>query len=95
MLAKLGLVDNVPVCTDSMTKPWVQETGLEVLNQPIFAKGNVATAGGCLASSYLTAWVITRLDCLDTAIEALHYFAPVGEKDEFVERAVKTLKSYI
>ncbi len=92
MAEKLGLLQNVPVCTDSMTKPWVQETGLEVLNQPIFAKNNMATAGGCLAAAYLTAWVISKLDSLDLAITALHYFAPVGEKNEFVERSIKILK---
>lgn len=40
-------------CTDLTTKRWVQEAGVDVLNQPIFARGNVATAGGCLASLYL------------------------------------------
>jgi hypothetical protein len=43
-----------------MTKPWVEEAGVAVLNQPFFATGNVATAGGCLASQYLAAWVIAR-----------------------------------
>ncbi|MDP1723132.1 MAG: DJ-1/PfpI family protein [Alphaproteobacteria bacterium] len=95
MLAKLGILDEVPACTDSVTKPWVQEAGIKVLNQPFFAKGNVATAGGCLASSYLTAWIITKLSDLDTATKALHYFAPVGEKDEFVERAVKNISPYL
>lgn len=92
MVAKMGILDNMSVCTDSVTKPWVQETGLEVLNQPIFAKGNVATAGGCLASSYLTAWVIAKLDSLETAVSALDYFAPVGEKNDFVDRAIRVLK---
>ena len=53
ILAKLGFVTGVPACTDLTTKPWVQEAGVEVLNQPFFAKGNVATAGGCFASPYL------------------------------------------
>lgn len=92
MAEKLGLLKNVPVCTDSMTKPWVEETGLKVLNQSIFSKNNIATAGGCLAAAYLTAWIIAKLDTLDVAITALHYFAPVGEKDDFVERALKVLK---
>jgi transcriptional regulator GlxA family with amidase domain len=34
ILAKLGLLNGVPACTDSITKPWVQEAGIEVLNQP-------------------------------------------------------------
>ena len=94
MLAKLGLLGTVPACTDLATKPWVQEAGIEVLNQPFFAKDNIATAGGCLSAAYLAAWIITKLDGLDTARKALHYFAPVGEKDEFVERAVKNISSY-
>src|SRR5262245_21921955 len=31
VLAKLGLLDGVPACTDSTTKPWVEEAGVEVL----------------------------------------------------------------
>jgi len=62
ILAKLGLLDGVPACTDLTTKPWVQEAGIDVLNQPFFARGNVATAGGCLASPYLAAWIIARLE---------------------------------
>ncbi len=95
MLAKLGLLDGVPACTDSTTKTWVQEAGIEVLNQPLFARGNVATAGGCLASSYLTAWIIAKLSDLDTAKKALYYFAPVGEKEEFVEKAMKNILPYL
>ena len=44
VLAALGLLDGVPACTDLTTKPWVQEAGVEVLEQPFFARGNVATA---------------------------------------------------
>ena len=61
VLAKLGLLAGVPACTDTTTKPWVQEAGIEVLNQPFVAHGNVATAGGCLGSHYLAAWTIARL----------------------------------
>ena len=95
MLARLGILEGIPACTDSMTKPWVQEAGIEVLNQPLFAKGNIATAGGCLASSYLAAWVIGKLGDLDAATKALHYFAPMGEKDDFVERAMKNISPYL
>src|SRR5258708_3613594 len=81
VLAKLGLLDRVPACTDLTTKPWVQEAGIEVLNQPLFAKGNVATAGGCLSSAYLAGWMIARLEGVEAATNALHYGAPVGEKE--------------
>lgn len=38
ILAKLGLLEGVPACTDLTTKPWVHEAGVEVLNQPFFAR---------------------------------------------------------
>ena len=88
LLARLGLLDDVPVCTDLTTKPWVIEAGANVVDRPFFASGNVATAGGCLSSQYLAAWMITRLVDADAARTALHYVAPVGEKDEYVERAM-------
>ena len=95
ILAKLGLLAGVPACTDLTTKPWVQEAGVEVLNQPFFARGNVATAGGCLASPYLAAWIIARTEGTEAAAAALHYVAPVGEKEAFVERAMKNIAPYL
>jgi transcriptional regulator GlxA family with amidase domain len=95
ILAKLGLVEGVPACTDLTTKPWVQEAGVEVLNQPFFAKGNVATAGGCFASPYLAAWIIARTEGLEAASSALHYVAPVGEKEAYVANAMKHIAPYL
>jgi transcriptional regulator GlxA family with amidase domain len=95
MLAKLGLLNAVPACTDLLTKPWVQEAGVEVLNQPFYADGNVATAGGCLSSQYLAAWVIARFEGLDAAKSAMHYVAPVGEKELYVDRAVANIAPYL
>ena len=95
VLAKLGLLGAVPACTDLITKPWVQEAGVDVLDQPLFASGNVATAGGCLASTYLAAWVLARLEGVDAAQSALHYVAPVGEKEAYVQRAMGHLIPYL
>ena len=95
ILAKLGLLGSVPACTDLTTKPWVQEAGVEVLNQPFVAHGNVATAGGCLASSYLAAWIIARTEGIEAAAAALHYVAPVGEKEEFVSRAIENIARFL
>ena len=89
VLAKLGLLQGLPACTDLTTKPWVQEAGVAVLEQPFVARGNLATAGGCLASQYLAAWLIARLQGEGAARAALHYVAPVGEKEEYVERAMR------
>lgn len=95
VLAKLGLLAGVPACTDTSTKPWVQEAGIEVLNQPFVAHGNVATAGGCLGSHYLAAWTIARLAGWRAAEAVVHYVAPVGQKDEYVERARAALAPYL
>nr|MDT0660603.1 DJ-1/PfpI family protein [Micromonospora sp. DSM 115978] len=95
VLAKLGLLNDIPACTDLTTKPWVVAAGVEVLHQPFFAKGNIATAGGCLASPYLAAWIITRLRGKQAAEDALHYVAPVGEKEEFIARAWRNITRHL
>jgi hypothetical protein len=95
VLAKLGLLGDVPACTDLITRPWVVAAGIEVLDQPFFAKDNVATAGGCLASHYLAAWFIARLEGNEAAESALHYVAPVGEKEEYVARAMRNVRPYL
>ena len=95
VLAKLGLLGNVPACTDLTTKPWVEAAGVAVLNQPFVARGNVATAGGCLASQYLAAWVIARLVGLEEARSAMHYVAPVGEKEDYVARAMRNITPFM
>ena len=95
VLAKLGLLEGVPACTDLTTKPWVEEAGVDVLNQPFVAKGNVATAGGCLASQYLATWVIARLEGIEAAKSAMHYVAPVGEKDDYVARAIRNIAPFL
>jgi len=95
ILAKLGLLAGVSACTDLTTKPWVEEAGVPVLNQPFFARGNIATAGGCLASQYLAAWIIAWLVGVKAAEAALHYVAPVGEKEEYIARAMRNVEPYL
>ncbi|PVM91828.1 DJ-1/PfpI family protein [Caulobacter endophyticus] len=95
LLARLGLIGDLPACTDLTTKPWVIEAGVKVLDAPFVAHGNVATAGGCLASQYLAAWTIARLAGLEQAQAAIHYVAPVGEKDVYVARALAAITPYL
>ena len=95
LLAKLGLVGDLPACTDLTTKPWVIEAGVSVLDAPFVAHGNVATAGGCLSSHYLAAWMIARGASLADMRQAVHYVAPVGEKEAYVERAVAVIRPFI
>ena len=75
----LGLLNGLPVGTDLTSKPWVVESGVEVLNQRFFANDNVATAGGCMASQYLATWIMAKL-AGDTE-SAIHYVESVGEKE--------------
>jgi len=95
LLSKLGHLGDSPACTDLTTKPWVVEAGVKVLDQPFYANGNIATAGGCLSSQYLAAWVIARGATLEDAEAAIHYVAPVGQKDEYVERAMASVRAYL
>lgn len=95
LLAKLGLIGDLPACTDLTTKPWVIEAGVKVLDAPFVAHGNVATAGGCLASQYLAAWIISRLASPAEAEDALHYVAPVGEKQQYIERAMEAVRPFL
>ncbi|MNS79279.1 hypothetical protein D3C72_1129280 [compost metagenome] len=95
LLARLGLIGDLPACTDLTTKPWVVEAGVNVVDAPFVAHGNVATAGGCLASQYLAAWMIARLATPQDAEDAIHYVAPVGEKVEYVARAMAAVGPYL
>jgi len=95
LLSVLGLLDDVPACTDLTTKPWVLESGVNVLNQAFFAQGNIATAGGCLASVYLGAWVIAKLAGTASAASAIHYVAPVAEKDKTVAHCMSVISAYV
>lgn len=95
LLSKLGLLGDLPACTDLTTKPWVIEAGVQVLDQPFFAAGNIATAGGCLASQYLATWILMRAGSRKDAEEAIHYVSPVGQKEEYVSRAIGSVIEYL
>lgn len=95
LLARLGLVGDLPACTDLTTKPWVIAAGVTVIDAPFVAHGNVATAGGCLASQYLAAWIIARGASLHDAAAAIHYVAPVGEKSLYVDRAMAVVAPFV
>jgi len=95
LLARLGLLADMPACTDLTTKPWVIEAGVRVIDAPFHARGPIATAGGCLASQYLATWMMASRAGFDAATQALLYAAPVGEKEEYVERLLKVVKPYV
>jgi len=95
LMARLGLLADMPACTDLTTKPWVVEAGVRVIDAPFHARGPIATAGGCLASQYLAAWMMAKRAGVDAATKELHYAAPVGEKDVYVERLMKVVRPFL
>lgn len=79
ILAKLGLLDGKTATTYPTSKPLLESLGIEVVEKPFIAHGNIATAGGCLAQQYLIGWVIEKLantEWKDLVIKAIQ---PVGE----------------
>ena len=79
ILAKLGLLEGKTATTYPTSKSLLESLGVEVVEKPFIAHGNVATAGGCLAQQYLIGWVIEKLadkEWSDLVIKAIQ---PVGE----------------
>jgi len=95
VMAALGLLEDTPLCTDLMTRPLLEGSGRRVLDQPFHARGNVATAGGCLSSQYIAAWIIGSRLGLDRAADVIRYAAPVGQQDDYVARALSAVSSFM
>jgi len=95
LLARLGLLADMPACTDLATRPWIMEAGVRVEDAPFHARGPIATAGGCLASQYLATWMMVRGAGFAAAAKALQHAAPVGEKDAYVERLLGVVRPFL
>jgi transcriptional regulator GlxA family with amidase domain len=95
LMARLGLLADMPACTDLTTRPWLVEAGVRVEEAPFHARGPIATAGGCLASQYLAAWILLRGAGEEAARQSLHYAAPVGEKEAYVERLLSVVRPFL
>jgi transcriptional regulator GlxA family with amidase domain len=95
VLERLGLLQNLPACTDSVTRPWLEAKGVRILDAPFYTQGNIATGGGCLSGQYLAAWIIWRLVGKDAVREALSYVAPVGQEEEYILRAMSIVGAYV
>jgi transcriptional regulator GlxA family with amidase domain len=95
LLARLGLLADMPACADVATKPWLLESGVRVVDEPFHARGPIATAGGCLAAQYLAAWLMLRGAGVEATTDVLRHAAPVGEKDAYVERLLKVVTPFV
>jgi transcriptional regulator GlxA family with amidase domain len=95
IMAALGLLYGAPACTDLMTRPLLEQRGQAVLDQAFHARGNVATAGGCLSSQYIAAWIISRKLGTEEAATIIRYAAPVGEQEAYVARAIEAVRPFL
>lgn len=95
ILNALGLLGSRRVCTDHLTKPLFDGTGIEILDRAFHAEGNLASAGGCLAAQYIAAWMIMRGADEKTARDTLYQVAPIGEKDLYIDRAIAAVRPFV
>jgi transcriptional regulator GlxA family with amidase domain len=95
IMKHLGLVENTPICTDLVTRSSLVESGAQVLDKAFISKGNIATAGGCLSSQYLAAWIIHRSLGRESVVKALSYVAPVGEEQSLIEHVLGVIETGI
>ena len=94
LMAKLGLLNDLPACTDLISKPWVIEAGVDILEQSFVANDNVATSGGCMSSEYLATWVMVKKSNREVAKSILGYVAPVGEGEEHISHCLSVVDPY-
>ena len=96
LLARLGLLADLPASTDATSKPWMVQAGVRVADElPFQARGPVATAGGALAAHYLATWLMWRGAGLELATQALQHAAPVGEEDAWTERLLAAVRPFM
>lgn len=79
ILAALGLLEGKTATVYPTSKSALENYGVEVVEKPFVAHGNVATAGGCLAQQYLIGWVIENLADAEWKNLVLKAIQPVGE----------------
>jgi len=93
VLAKLGLLDGKTATTYPTSKPLLESLGVQVIEEPFVAHGNVATAGGCLAQQYLIGWIVENLADKEWRELIIKAIQPVGE-GLFFEDAERLKKLY-
>nr|WP_297357178.1 DJ-1/PfpI family protein [uncultured Caldimonas sp.] len=85
VLAHLGLLSARQATTHPDAAPRLRALGIEVLDQPLVCRGNVATAGGCLSALYLTGWAVQRLFGPEKRRQTLRELLPAGQERLFEE----------
>ncbi|WP_031399343.1 DJ-1/PfpI family protein [Burkholderia paludis] len=81
ILERLGLLPERRATTHPEARKGLQALGLHVMDQPLVCHGNVATAGGCLASIYLAGWLVESMFDADKRRETLLPVLPAGQRE--------------
>ena len=79
IMAKLGLLEGLTATTYPTVKTTLESLGVEVVEKPFIAHGNIGTAGGCLAQQYLVKWVVDNVAGNDWGDLIVKSIQPVGE----------------
>nr|AIA17759.1 Putative amidotransferase [uncultured bacterium] len=79
IMAKLGLLAGKTATTYPTIRTTLEDLGIEVVEKPFVAHGNIGTAGGCLAQQYLIGWVIQKLTSTELSELVVRSIQPVGE----------------
>lgn len=95
LMAKLGLLGDLPACTDPPSRRWLLEAGVRVHEGPFHARGPVATAGGCLAAPYVATWLMAVGAGVEAARKTLRQAAPVGEDESYADRVLDVVRPFI
>jgi transcriptional regulator GlxA family with amidase domain len=85
LLAALKLLEGKTATTYPTTRETLESLGVTVEEKAFVEHGNIATAGGCLASQYLTGWVIEKKASAEWKQLVLKSIKPVGEGLSFAD----------
>lgn len=92
ILARLGLLPEHRATTHPEARAALQAEGVELDDRPFASRGNVATAGGCLAALYLVGWVVERLFGTQKSLEALRPVLPAGQYGIYEKLVVSSIE---
>ncbi|UTV29169.1 DJ-1/PfpI family protein [Photobacterium atrarenae] len=95
ILYRLGLLEGRKLTTHPDAKPRLEDMGATVEDKALVVDGNIATAGGCLSSMYLTGWIAERL-CGEVKRREIHrQLLPAGQAEMFDELISSSIQSAI
>lgn len=78
ILAALGLLNGLTATTYPTAYDALKSYGVEVVDKPLVAHGNIATAAGCLAAIDLVGWILDQTHGTEIKNDVIASVQPVG-----------------